>query len=539
MPRRSAQQRLVIVAIVVSFGLTGLTVWAVARQGAALRDRELADLRSAAMQAAAERNASLRGDLERSFIAARLAWQAGRTDGLDMWLKGQRRWSLAVLHTAEVGWTALPMTPDAQSPRFNQQLDGLARRSRVRDVLPAIADALAAARCGTGFQPVAVGPASSRSTGFQPVNPSFPSAGDDIVFATAQPDAEGCWVAAARRLSATAWLGLAAPASDLIDHYWQPATEKSWRVVPAGAEPDEIRLCSLGPPFGNAELVPSAPTVSRLAAQSHRRVILVAVTAIGTVGGWGIVIWMMLRAMARQRELARLQRRFVADVSHELKTPLTMIRLLAETLQDGRVRDPERIRAYYGTITRESERLSVLLDSILDFSRIESGRKRYEFEDCDVAEAARQAWALFEPQFAAEGFDRQLEIAPDLPTIRADAAALQQVMVNLLQNAYRYAGDGRFVRLAVSRDGYVIVITVEDHGIGMTRPQLERLGDSFFRAEDTRVRQTRGTGLGLAIVNHVAQAHGGKLEVHSRPGQGSKFTVWIPFDPKQKNAARD
>lgn len=239
-----------------------------------------------------------------------------------MWLEGQRRWSLAVLHTADAGWTALPMTPtqaaadvsrsdataarfaftadledidrllllddteqarqaiaimlekmaaahparysqvevaalrervialppDTQSPHFNQKLDGLARRSHVRNALPAIADALAAA----------VGPASSRSIGFQPVNPSFSSADDDIVFATAQPDAEGCWVAAARRLSATAWLGLAVPASELIDHYWQPATEKSWRVVPAGAEPAEIRLCNLGPPFGNADLLPGA-----------------------------------------------------------------------------------------------------------------------------------------------------------------------------------------------------------------------------------------------------------------------------------------
>jgi signal transduction histidine kinase len=263
---------------------------------------------------------------------------------------------------------------------------------------------------------------------------------------------------------------------------------------------------------------------------------LVAATALGTAGAWGVVTWMMLRAIARQRELVRLQRRFVADVSHELKTPLTMIRLLAETLQDGRIRDPDRIHTYYETITREAERLSVLLDGILDFSRADSGRRQYQFEDCAVGDVARQAWKLFEPQFAAEGFERVLEIAPDLPLIQADVPALQQVMVNLLQNAYRYAGEGKYVRLAVAREGYLIVITVEDHGIGMTRTQLERLGDSFFRAEDTRVRQTRGTGLGLAIVNHVVQAHGGKLEVQSRPNQGSTFTVWIPFEPSDNGA---
>ena len=115
--------------------------------------------------------------------------------------------------------------------------------------------------------------------------------------------------------------------------------------------------------------------------------------------------------------------------------------------------------------------------------------------------------------------------------IRADTQALQQVLVNLLQNAYRYAGDAKYVRLAVSREGFVVLITVEDHGLGMTRSQLDRLGESFFRAEDTRVRQTRGVGLGLAIVNHIVTAHRGKVEVQSRPGQGSKFTVWIPFEP--------
>jgi signal transduction histidine kinase len=275
----------------------------------------------------------------------------------------------------------------------------------------------------------------------------------------------------------------------------------------------------------------SEPLDAELQAATERTAMLVITAGLGTAGAWGLVIWMMLRAMARQRELVRLQRRFVADVSHELKTPLTMIRLLAETLQDGRIRDPDRIRTYYETITRESERLSVLLDGILDFSRTESGRRQYRFEDCDVGPIAYQAWRLFEPQFAAEGFDGRLEVAPDLPTIQADQAAIQQIMVNLLQNAYRYAGDAKYVRLAVSRDGYLIVITVEDHGIGMTRAQLGRLGDSFFRAEDTRVRQTPGTGLGLAIVNHAVQAHGGKLEVQSRPGKGSTFSVWIPFEP--------
>jgi two-component system phosphate regulon sensor histidine kinase PhoR len=144
---------------------------------------------------------------------------------------------------------------------------------------------------------------------------------------------------------------------------------------------------------------------------------------------------------------------------------------------------------------------------------------------------ARQAWALFEPQFQADGFDARVEVADGLPIVRADPQAMQQVMVNLLQNAHRYAGEQKFVRLRVHREGYLMVITVEDRGIGMSRGELQRLGNSFVRGDDTRVRQMRGAGLGLTIVNHIVHAHHGKLEVHSRPGQGSTFTVWIPFEP--------
>jgi two-component system phosphate regulon sensor histidine kinase PhoR len=172
----------------------------------------------------------------------------------------------------------------------------------------------------------------------------------------------------------------------------------------------------------------------------------------------------------------------------------------------------------------------MLLDSILDFSRIESGRKSYDLEECDLGQIARQAWALFEPRFAADGFETVIQIAPHVPPVRGDAQALGQVVMNLLQNAYRYAGEGKYVRLAVAREGLVAVLTVEDHGIGMTQPQLEQLGNSFYRAADTRVRRTRGTGLGLTIVNHIVTAHHGKLEVQSKPGKGSTFTVWLPLE---------
>ncbi len=332
-----------------------------------------------------------------------------------------------------------------------------------------------------------------------------------------------------RVLDGTSSAALAVPLRTLFERYWRPVEpDAPWRFA-ARSEMSRSRiLVDLRPEFANSVLEPTPPVLAGLRATQQRWLGLLALVGLGTVGAWTLVIWMLFRALAHQRALVRLQRRFVADVSHELKTPLALIRLLAETLAGQRVRDPDRAQGYLETIIRESERLSVLLETILDFSRMESGRKKYEWGECDVGAVARQAWSLFEPQFRADNFDAQLELPEDLPLIQADGQALQQVMVNLLQNAHRYAGDRKYVRLRIRCEGYLLFIIVEDRGIGMSPTQLERLGDSFVRGEDTRVRQTRGAGLGLAIVDHIVVAHGGKLEVQSRPGQGSTFTVWLP-----------
>ncbi|MBK8914638.1 MAG: ATP-binding protein [Phycisphaerales bacterium] len=326
-------------------------------------------------------------------------------------------------------------------------------------------------------------------------------------------------------------LAVVMPTQELIERYWYSARRtQPWRVVMPEQVGGSEMIVALGEPFGGALVVPTLETLQRSAEQSSQRLVLLLAITVAAAGGWGIVLWMLSRSLARQRELAALQRRFVADVSHELKTPLALIRLLTETLADGRVSDPQRVSQYLGTIGRESERLTNLLDTILDFSRMESGRRSYVLRACDVGGAVRAAWALFEPRFAADGFTAELHVADDLPMIAGDAEALQQLVVNLLQNAYRYAGDARYVRVDVQRErgGGAVVIMVQDRGIGMSKAQLRRIGDSFYRAEDARVRSTRGAGLGLAIVRHVVAAHRGRMDVISRPGRGSTFTVTLP-----------
>ena len=651
--RPVAPRHLVILAGLVSLTLTALTVWAVARQGQALRERELSDLASAAATSAAQREAALATDLQRALDAAARARQFGGADELDAWAASQRLWLLACLRTAGGAWTVYPRTPlepawsapqaavatapaaegrdlpgtleyfrrlagspdpltragallasaaceqqlghplaaariFADAAQYLRATPGLTRyafraelsridslvaagdQDRARDAFAGFVDGLSADHPGrlgpvelaelqrqavalslTDGDPPAVslrvlGQRAARRQAIAdavvPLLQGQPARGDrppDAIEHLTTTIAGEAVVAAVRPIADDADLALVAPLADLLAYYRKPGRpDAPWRVRAAQAASDQPVLARLGPAFGGAVLEPTPATAARLQATARRHLRVVLATAAGTAGAWALVIWLLVRVVARQRELVHLQRRFVADISHELKTPLALIRLLAETLAEGRVRDADRAQAYHQTITREAERLTVLLDNILDFSRIESGAKRYALAPCDAAAVARQAWALFEPQFAADGFDARLEIADHLPTLRADAQALHQVLVNLLQNAHRYAGDGKYVRLSLARDGHLVVITVEDRGVGMTRAELARIGDSFFRADSTRVRQTRGTGLGLAIVSHIVTAHYGKIEVHSRPGAGSKFTVWLPCELAEEAARR-
>lgn len=324
---------------------------------------------------------------------------------------------------------------------------------------------------------------------------------------------------------------LVAPLEDVLERYWgDDKSQARWRVVPTDDEIATEALITLPEAFGGYVLTPSTSQLLKLQGSTRRRILLLISVTAGTAAAWGVVIWLILRGLAQQRELVSLQRRFMADVSHELKTPLALIRLHAETLAEGRLRDESRRHAYHETIARESERLTLLLDNILDFSRIEAGRKEYVFAPCHVGHVVEQAWTLFKPRFLAEGFETAFEVAPNLPQIHADEQAIQQVVINLLQNAFRYGDKGKHVGLRVSQVGREIRIIIADRGLGMSRAQIRRLGALFERGTDPEVRKTRGTGLGLAIVKHIVSAHGGLLEVVSELGRGSTFTVRLPME---------
>jgi signal transduction histidine kinase len=260
-------------------------------------------------------------------------------------------------------------------------------------------------------------------------------------------------------------------------------------------------------------------------------VVYLALTLLA-VGTLLAAMWVLMRVLRREIALAEMKANFVADVSHELKTPLALIRMFGETLQSGRVKDDAKRNEYYEIITRESTRLTNLIDNILDFAKINAGQKTYAFEPTDVAAVVRQTFESYRPQLEHNGFEPRLTVQGSLPEVDADPDAIAQALINLLQNAMKYSGDERYVAVDVSgdvrRDRRGVLVSVHDRGIGIRPEDRRHVLEGFFRARDGRVAKQGGAGLGLALVKHIVDAHGGTLDVESRLVKGSTFRIFLP-----------
>jgi signal transduction histidine kinase len=234
------------------------------------------------------------------------------------------------------------------------------------------------------------------------------------------------------------------------------------------------------------------------------------------------------RLVRRDSEIARLKADFVANVSHDLKTPVSLIRMFAETLEMDRVRDEATRREYYGVITRESERLTRLINNVLDFSRIESGRQRYDMRPGEIGPIVHEVLDSFRYPLVQQGFKLNVDIEPALPAVRMDEAALGQALANLVDNAIKYSDDRRAIRVTARHQGGEVVVAVADDGIGIVPAELDRIFNKFYRAGRSETQGRRGSGLGLTLVKHVAEAHGGRVTVESRAGEGSRFALHLP-----------
>ena len=250
------------------------------------------------------------------------------------------------------------------------------------------------------------------------------------------------------------------------------------------------------------------------------------------VGG----IWLTYRNVSREMNLARLKSDFVANVSHELRTPLALIRLYAETLELGRLTAKEKYQEYFRIIREESERLTALINNILDFSRIEAGRKEYEFKETNLADLVRSTLDSYRFQIEQNGFAFEEHISGDIPPLTVDREAIARSLLNLVNNALKYSKDQKYIGVSLYQANNRVNLEVRDRGIGIPLNEQEKIFEKFYRCGDPLVHNIKGSGLGLALVRHIARAHGGEVLVESTPEKGSKFTIALPLDPGLRTA---
>lgn len=272
-----------------------------------------------------------------------------------------------------------------------------------------------------------------------------------------------------------------------------------------------------------------APTASEELASSvqNRRsleLVMVGLSCLVVVAGVATI----LVAAERERRMSAIKSDFVANVSHELKTPLALVRMFGEMLQSGRVATPEKQKEYLAIIVRESERLSALIENVLDFAKVERGRKAYELAEGDVARAVAEAIHVYRYRAEREGVEIELDVAPDLPVARLDDRAVGLAVINLVDNALKYGGGTKTVTVRVTRRGRDVVVSVIDQGPGVPPEERHKVFDRFVRGEATRREsRVRGSGIGLALVKHVAESHGGKAWVEPAPGGGACFSFTV------------
>ncbi len=271
-----------------------------------------------------------------------------------------------------------------------------------------------------------------------------------------------------------------------------------------------------------------------------RRPFLIAEILIPILGAaMALAVVILYRGFRREHLLSKLKTDFVANVSHELKTPLALIRMFGETLMLDRVPDADRRTEYYGIITRESERLTHLINNVLDFASIEAGRKTYNPHSVDIGRIVSETLRSYQYDLDAKGFSLEQEIGADLPQVNADPDGVAQALINLINNAVNYSPEHKEIRVRVWENEDGVSIRVADRGVGIAADEQRRIFEGFYRSRSARKLGRRGSGLGLSLVRHIVQSHGGKIGLESTPGKGSAFTLTFPRESANGDSPAD
>jgi signal transduction histidine kinase len=290
---------------------------------------------------------------------------------------------------------------------------------------------------------------------------------------------------------------------------------------------------SLGPNFRGLKIAFAESEDKALSKQwsFQRSFYLLALLLVLSVTLFGA--YLLWRDVRRDVRMAEMRSQFVSSVSHELKTPLTAIRMFAETLRLGRSKNLKTQKEYLDTIVSESQRLTRLLNNVLDFSKIEQGKRIYRLEPTSLSEIIQAAARAMKYPLSQQGFELNVLTEEDLPDVRVDKDALEQAILNLLNNAMKYSGESHEIDLRLERKDDQALIQVIDRGVGIDPREQTRIFEKFYRVPMPENERIVGTGLGLTLVSHIVKAHGGNIEVESAPGKGSTFSIYLPLGSKQ------
>jgi two-component system, OmpR family, phosphate regulon sensor histidine kinase PhoR len=238
----------------------------------------------------------------------------------------------------------------------------------------------------------------------------------------------------------------------------------------------------------------------------------------------------VFRNIRKEMKLTIIKSDFISNVSHEIRTPLALISMYIETLEMDRVKSEEKKMEYYRVIFNETHRLSGLVNKILNFSKIESGKRKFTFEAINLNEIIETILQSYTFHLSNKGFELKTELVPDIISINADKEAISESIVNLLDNAIKYSKDSKYIEIKTGVKGAFIYFEISDRGIGIAKTDQRLIFDKFFRvSKGDNVHDVKGTGLGLTIVKNIIAAHKGKIEVESKQGEGSTFRVLLPY----------
>jgi two-component system phosphate regulon sensor histidine kinase PhoR len=264
-----------------------------------------------------------------------------------------------------------------------------------------------------------------------------------------------------------------------------------------------------------------------LAARGTRQVIdLVLISSAVSVIVAGLAV--LLLAARRAQRANELKSDFISNVSHELKTPLSIINMFGEMLATNRTKSDEQAREYASIIMRESRRLSRLIDNVLDFARMERGAGTFELEEGDIAAVVERSLDIYRHRLERDQIQLSVHVEEGLPAVRIDENAMTLAVLNLVDNALKYSGNGCRLEVAVRRRGDEVALSVTDNGPGIPPEEHELVFERFYRSRRVRLKTARGSGIGLALVKNIAEAHAGRVTLDSELGTGTTFTVWIP-----------